>query len=72
MTAVAPQARHLKGALIDIHIVQLVSVGTGITSRYRDVDRIVQDERRVRDASVKEAVAAVPGVVASARDFTRA
>jgi hypothetical protein len=64
MTAVAPDAGHLNGALIDIHIVHLVSVGTGIVSRHRDVDRIVQDERCVRDASMKEAVAAIAGLVA--------
>src|SRR4029077_13795796 len=65
VTAVAPDAGHLNGTLIDIHIVHLVSVGTGIVSRHHDVDRIVQDERCVRDASMKEAVAAIAGLVAS-------
>ena len=64
VTAVAPDAGHLNGALIDIHIVHLVGVGTGIVSCHHDFDRIVQDERCVRDASMKEAVAAIAGLVA--------
>ena len=52
VTAVAPDAGHLNGTLIDIHIVHLVGVGTGIVSCHHDVDWIVQDERCVRDASM--------------------
>ena len=47
-------------------------MGTGIVSRHRDVDRVVQREGRVNEAAIKVSIAAVAGVVIPARDCTGA
>ena len=69
-SAVAADTGHLKSGLIELHIVRLVGVGTGIVSRHRDVDRVVQREGRVNEAAIKVSIAAVAGVVIPARDCT--
>jgi hypothetical protein len=70
--ATAADAGHLNSGLIEHHIVCLISVGTGIVSRHRDVDRIVKRKRRVNDAPVKVSVSAVAGMVIPACDRTGA
>src|SRR5882672_7981008 len=71
-SAVAADTGHLKCGLIELHIVRLIGVGTGIVSRHRDVDRVVQREGRVNEAAIKVSIAAVAGVVIPARDRTGA
>src|SRR5262245_53107725 len=69
--AITPDAGHLNGALIDIRIVRLISVGTGIGSRNRNVDRVIHYERCVNNGSVKQPVSAVAGLVTPCPDRTR-
>src|SRR5262249_27131802 len=71
VTAVTTDAGHLNGALIDIGIVRLISVAAGIGSRHRDADRVIQHERCVNEASMRETVAAIAGLVTPARNQTR-
>src|SRR5712691_11282209 len=71
-SAVAADTGHLKCGLIELHIVRLIGVGTGIVSRHRDVDRVVQREGRVNEAAIKVSIAAVAGVVIPGRDCTGA
>src|SRR5882724_7026751 len=71
-SAVTADTGHLKCGLIELHIVRLIGVGTGIVSRHRDVDRVVQREGRVNEAAIKVSIAAVAGVVIPARDCTGA
>ena len=67
-SAVAADTGHLKSGLIELHIVLRIGLGTGIVSRHRDVDRVVQREGRVNEAAIKVSIAAVAGVVIPARD----
>ncbi len=52
-----------------MHVVGLGGVRTGIVSRHRDVDRVIQHERCVDEASVSVAVSAVAGMAAAALDL---
>ena len=67
-SAVAADTGHLKSGLIEHHIVCLISVGAGIVSRHRNVDRIVKRKGRVNEASIKVSISAVAGVIIPASD----
>jgi len=68
VAAVAADAGHLKGGLIECHIVCLIGMGTGIVSRHGNIDRIIHCEGRVNDAAIKVSISAVAGVISSACD----
>src|SRR5882672_771055 len=68
IAALTTQTCQLKGRLIEIHIISLVGGGTGIGSRHRDIDRVIQRERLMDKAPGKGTVAAVSGAVAAGRD----
>ena len=61
-------AGNLSGALIEIHIVGLVGVGAGTGSRHRDVDRVINRDQVMDEATGKGPVSAVAGAVAAACD----
>src|SRR4051794_3452825 len=65
VAAVTADAGHLKGGLIQMHVVYLVGVSAGIISRHRDVDRAIHRERCLDEASISKAVSAVAGVAAA-------
>ena len=44
VAATPADAGHLKGGLIEFHIVRLVSLGVRIVSRHGDIDRVIQCE----------------------------
>jgi hypothetical protein len=67
-SAVPSDTGHLKSGLIELDIVRLIGMGTGIVSRHRDVDWVIQREGRVNEAAVKVSVSAVTGVVIPAHD----
>ncbi len=67
-SAVPSDTGHLKSGLIELDIVRLIGMCTGIVSRRRDVDWVIQREGRVNEAAVKVSVSAVTGVVIAAHD----
>src|SRR6202158_704108 len=71
VSAVTPDAGHLKSGLIERHTVRLIGMGIGIVSRHGNVDRIIQSERCVNDAAIEVSIAAVAGVVSTACDQIR-
>ena len=69
--AVAADAGHLNGGLIEHNIICLISVSAGIVSRHRDVDGIVERKGRVNDAPISGSVATVAGAVLTRTDRAR-
>src|SRR5882672_9574097 len=66
VTAVSPDAGHLKGRLIQMHVVCLVGMSAGTISRHRDVDWAIHRERCVDEASIRVTVSAIAGLAAAA------
>src|SRR5262245_56480032 len=63
ISAIAAKAGHLKYELNELHVVRLIGMDTGIGSRHGDIDRVEQRVSCVDDASVKETISAVTGLV---------
>src|SRR5262245_17148602 len=68
ISPVAADARHLKYGLNELHVVRLVGMDTGIGSPHGDIDRVEQCVGCIDDASVKETISAVAGLISTTRD----
>src|SRR5947208_1248241 len=70
--AITPDAGHLNGGLIEHHMVRLISVGSGIVSRHRNVDRGIDRYRSMHHCSEEVAIATIAGAVVTGGDHARA
>src|SRR5262249_14180036 len=68
VSTMAADARHLECGLIEHDVVRLIRLRVRMISRHRNIDRIVERDGGVNEASVKISVSAIAGMVVSGRD----